>query len=175
VSTQQTPIDITELLALTGRSRVLTEKVKRCYALVTNPKTFEAIAASLRGYDPASGGWFIPHAKHAKQVIQNIIQECVVEPLTMVAEGGGMDGLITLAEYASMLDVDVDVSAVNIQDIIELKLNSCLPQGDEKKPPAYTDLVNATSNCLREIVTKALVTLERAGAVAAIASRRGES
>jgi hypothetical protein len=89
----------------------------------------------------------------------------------MVAEGGGMDGLITLAEYASMLDVDVDVSAVNIQDIIELKLNSCL---HGKKPPAYADLVNATSNCLREIVTKALVTLEHVGAAIAFTSRRGE-
>jgi len=170
----QTPIDITELLTLTGRSRVLTEKVKRCYALVTNPKTFEGVAASLRGYDAASGGWFIPHATHARQVIQPVIQECVVEPLTMVATGSDAHSLVTLAEFADMLGVDVDVRAVSLQDIIELKLSSCLPQGDGKKPPAYTELVNATNNCLREIVTKALLALEHVGAAIAFTSRRGE-
>ena len=170
----QTPIDIAELLTLTGRSRVLTEKVKRCYALVTNPKTFEGVAASLRGYDAASGGWFIPHTTHARQVIQPVIQECVVEPLTMVATGSDAHSLVTLAEFADMLGVDVDVRAVSLQDIIELKLSSCLPQGDGKKPPAYADLVNATNNCLREIVTKALLALEHVGAAIAFTSRRGE-
>ena len=170
----QTPIDITELLTLTGRSRVLTEVTKRCYALVTNPKFSDSIATALRGYDAASGGWFIPHATHAKQVIQPIIQECVIEALTMVATGNDAHSLVTLAEFADMLGVDVDVRAVSLQDIIELKLNSCLPQGDGKKPPAYTDLVNATSNCLREIVKKALVTLEHVGAVDVFTSRRGE-